>query len=234
MDKMKEAHQHQTRNLPLAPTSHANPWLEAAAECGSGTGPLLKFNKGEWKVGDDIIADGVEYIAHLDQVIRGWVKFGDGKVVERVIGKIADGFRPPKREELSDTDPERWRERDNDNRPRDPWVQQWFLPLVSVQTGELVTFATSSKGGINAVGDLCGIYGRQFRDGLLPIIALKTRSYRHPDFGKILTPDFAILGWDDGGLPAETTTQPTLPAKNATVTVDADADIRMDEIPFTV
>jgi hypothetical protein len=213
----------------LPTTHHTNPWLEAAAENGSETGRLLKFVKGEWTTGDDTVADGTEYIAHIDQLIRGWVKFEDGKVTDRVIGKIADGFKPPQREELSDSDPKQWREKDADGRPRDPWTQQWFLPLIGVESGELVTFVSGSKGGIGAVADLCRVYGHKQRDGLLPIIALKTRSYKHKQYGKIETPEFQIVGWDGEKTEAAAIpVQPRFPEKGTANT----ADMMDDEIPF--
>ena len=113
------------RNESPPATRYENPWLAAAAEGGNETGRLLKFVKGEWLAGDDVLKDGTEFVAHIDQLIRGWVKFEDGKVVDRNhLGKVADGFKPPSREELGDTDPKKWAEKDADNRPRDPWSLQ--------------------------------------------------------------------------------------------------------------
>ena len=45
-----------------------NPWLEAAAEAGNDFGRLLKFVKGKWETGDDIVAENTEYVAHVDQI----------------------------------------------------------------------------------------------------------------------------------------------------------------------
>ena len=88
----------------------------------------------------------------------------------------ADGFKPPPREELGDTDPKKWTDKDVDGKKRDPWSEQWFLPLFGVESADVVTFVTGSRGGIGAIADLCRIYGNKKRDGLLPIIALKVRS----------------------------------------------------------
>jgi hypothetical protein len=211
---------------------YENPWLRVAAESGSDTGPLLKFVKGDWKIGDDVIKDGVEYVAHIDQLITGWVKFEGGKVADRVIGKVADNFQPPAREELGDNDKTEW-ETDDDGDPRDPWTEQRYLPLISVETGELVTYVTGSKGGMGMIGDLCGVYGRQPRNGLLPIIALKTRSYKHKKHGPIKTPDYIIVGWDGGppkggnDAPRTSPLQPILHGK-----AEAVNDTDMDEIPW--
>ena len=161
-----------------------DPWLAASAEVGSDHGKLLKFVKGSWETGDDKVPDGTEFVAYVDQVVRGWVCFQESKVVNRIIGKIGDGFRPPAREELPDTDQGKW-EKDAKGEPRDPWVLQWFLPMIAVETGDFVTFVTGSSGGSKAVGHLCGIYGRKSHTGMLPIVALRTRSYKHHKYGRI-------------------------------------------------
>ncbi len=211
------------------PATHdaSNPWLEAAAEAGSDLGRLLKFVKGKWEIGDDVVPEGTEYVAHVDQLVRGWVKFEDGKVVDRLIGKIADGFKPPKREELPDNDPAAWKEKDANGQPRDPWVSQWFLPLIAVESGDFVTFITGSKGGASAVASLCRVYGHQNRDGMLPIVALRTRSYKHHTYGRIETPDLALVGWD-GGAPQTATA--AIPRKDGKAAAD-NSDLN-DEIPF--
>ena len=113
-------------NLPIV--TYENPYLEAAAEGRNEFGKRLKFVKGKYEIGDDEVPLGTEYIAHINQLCRGWVKFVDGMVAERYIGKIADGFRPQPREELSDADPKKWKEKDADGKPRDPWVKLGSCP----------------------------------------------------------------------------------------------------------
>ena len=94
-----------------------------------------------------------------------------------------------------------WKEKDDaTNQPRDPWVAQWFLPLIGVETGEVVTYVTGSKGGSAAISDLCRIYGHKQRDGLLPIVALKVGSYKHKKYDRIETPELIVVGWD--GVPS--------------------------------
>ena len=197
MTKKPKIMSNQQKNTTTLPVTHyENQWLEAASEVGNDLGRLLKFVKGKFESGDDEIPIGTEYIAHVNQIARGWVRFAEGKVVDRAIGKIADGYKPPQRTELSDNDPESWTERDANGKPRDPWVPQWYLPLISVETGEVYTFVTGSKGGIAAVANLCRVYGNKHRDNLLPIVALRTRSYKHKQYGRIETPDLPIVGWD--------------------------------------
>src|SRR5262249_12348793 len=78
-----------------AVVSYENPWLEAAAETGNELGRLLKFVKGKYETGDDEVPEGTEYVAHIDQLVRGWVKFEDNKVVEQHLAKwpTASEFR---------------------------------------------------------------------------------------------------------------------------------------------
>jgi hypothetical protein len=179
----------------LPAETYENPWLEAAAEAGNEFGKLLKFVKGKWEIGDDEIPEGTEYVAHIDQMLRAWIRFEDSEVVDRRIEKVASGIKLPTRAELGDNEPANWKEKDADDRPRDPWCKQWFLPLTSVETDDFVMFVTGSKGGIGAIGNLCRVYGRTERNGLLPIVALKTRSYKHKQYGRIETPDLPIVGW---------------------------------------
>ena len=188
----KQALQKQKVTSPTV--QYDNPWLEAAAEAGSEFGKLLKFNKGEWLVGEDTVSEGAEYIAFIDEVARGWIKFEDGSVTDRQIVKVRDG-KPLPREALGDDDPSQW-EVGDDGTPRDPYVFQWLLPMSPVEAeGDLTVYPTASKGGIGAIGLLCKVYGRSQRNGLLPIVALKTTSYKHPVYGKVLKPDLPIVGW---------------------------------------
>jgi hypothetical protein len=65
--------------------------------------------------------------------------------------------------------------------------------------GELYTFTTGSKGGRDAVGDLCKAFGgvmAQHPDEY-PVVAIGVRSYEHPNrsYGRIKTPEFKIVGW---------------------------------------
>ena len=81
---------------------------------------------------------------------RGWVKFKRGELVERRVGRVADGFVVPKREELDDTDSSAW-EIDTRGEPQDPWSQQSYLPLEDLETNEILTFVSGSLGGRQAV-----------------------------------------------------------------------------------
>jgi hypothetical protein len=155
---------------------------------------LLKFAKGKWFIGDDEVAAGREFIAHPDQLAQGYTKFVGGKVVEQKIGIVADPtFVLPSRDELGDTDENRW-EIDNNGKPRDPWVLQYFLPLEDGDTGELMSFTTSSQGGNSAIGKLTGLYLNNMHRGR-PMVQLATGFYKHKTFGRVEVPEFKVSGW---------------------------------------
>jgi hypothetical protein len=180
---------------------------------------LLKFVKGKFYTGDDEVPTGRPYVAHVSQLNHGWLKFSEKKVTEQRIGAVADGFVPAKREELGNTDPSAW-EKDCNGTPRDPWFFQYYLPLEDMDTGELLTFATGTLGGKDAIGRLCSQFVRNARNGL-PIIRLIAGSYKHKSFGRVEVPDFSVIGWTGA---AESVVHGKTPP-----TVSDDMN---DEIPF--
>src|SRR5215831_18898083 len=50
---------------------------------------LLKFVKGTYKITDDIVPLGTEFVAHATQLTFSWIKFVDGKVVDHKRGRTA-------------------------------------------------------------------------------------------------------------------------------------------------
>jgi hypothetical protein len=166
-------------------------------------GRLFKFVKGTYSVGDDEVPIGAEMIAHVDQFAHGWTKFVDGRVVDQRIGKAAEGFRAPVRDDLDDQDEGAW-ERDASGRPRDPWSKQFYLPLENAETGDVVVFVTGSHGGRSAISKLLNVYARNPSAGL-PIIKLAVSSYRHRTYGKIEMPDFPIVARTGSTQPAMAT-----------------------------
>ena len=203
-------------NLPAVQTV-SNPWLDMAQEASSGIGRLLKFTKGVYECGDSEIKIGTEFVAHVDQIARGWIKFTGGKLAEQRLFK--GGEQPPPRDALGDNDQSTWDDVDNSGKPRDPWFFQWYLPLSSVDDGDTMTFATQSKGGIGAIGKLCSLYGRRGGRGPLPIIQLGSSSYKNKKYGRIDTPEFPVVRWDDA-------------AAGPVAQIPLSKDIMDDEIPF--
>src|SRR5262249_771929 len=137
----------------LAPATNVDPF-EAYADAVSPrniVGSLLKFSKGDYLAGEDgvLVPAGTTFTANADELRVGWVRWCDGKPVEHIMQRVADGAVPPKREELGDQDQSTW-ELDSTGQPRDPWQLTNYLPLMN-ELGELFTFTTSSRGGLGAI-----------------------------------------------------------------------------------
>lgn len=183
-------------------------------------GDLLRFNKGDYTYGmeDDILEEGTQVIVDMNTLSVGWQKWVDSKPVDSNMGLVNEGFQPKRRKELGDLDEDEWEVDEASGKPRDPWQ---FTNLVIMRqlgtTGEdegLYTFATASRGGINAVGTLCKAFGKKIREDAdaLPIVALNVDSYKHsnPQYGRIKVPMLDLVGWgtiDDVNDATETTAE---------------------------
>jgi hypothetical protein len=184
------------------PNAVANPF-EAYADATNSRhiiGKLLKFNKGDYLAGQgsEEIMIGTEMVAVMDYLMVGWIKWVDNAPAEHIMGRVVDGYVPPRRAELGDNDQSMW-EADDRGDVRDPWQLSNYLVMVGQD--DTFTFTTSSKGGIGAVGELCKIYGRHMREkpNEYPRIKLEVGSYMHSDkqFGRIKFPSFKVIGWAD-------------------------------------
>jgi hypothetical protein len=111
-------------------------------------GKLLKFSKGEYLAGQDNeeIAEGTRLVVNMDELMVGFQKWEGGKPADSEMGRVAEGFRPPKRADLGDLDESRW-ETDDRGQPRDPWQLTNVVVLKAADGDQIYTFATSSKGG---------------------------------------------------------------------------------------
>ena len=111
--------------------------------------------------------------------------------------RVADGLKPPKREQLGNVDQDSW-EFDSKGKPRDPWQETNYIPLLD-EEGQLLTFSVSSVSGIKEIGSLCRAYAahRTVDQHSYPIVALDVGSYLHSDRsrGRIKYPELNIVGW---------------------------------------
>jgi hypothetical protein len=161
-------------------------------------GQLLKFNKGEWKLGRnglDVI--GHQFVARPDWCLYGWTKWWDGQIVDYRLGFVVDRFVPPDREQLGDHDQELWRIW---NKGRDPWELAWHLPLYNQVSGEQVLWTTNTLGGRDCLAALLTAYADRLDtqpadNKTLPIVELDSDHYPHPTRGRIAIPLLNIVGW---------------------------------------
>jgi hypothetical protein len=175
-------------------------------------GRLIKFSKeGKFITSDDDepINGDLNFIVLADQTLIGWIKFnGEGELPDRRMGLLYDGFVMPQRQELGDDNEAEW-ELGLDGRPADPWQHHMYLVMQRVDTGGMFTFATPSKTGRRAVGNLLRHYNTMQRKhpDMYPVVQLKTGGYQHRDdrVGWVNTPMFVVTGRtskDDASKPA--------------------------------
>jgi hypothetical protein len=163
-------------------------------------GQILKFSKGEYLAGEnaELIPVGTKLVVSVDELAIGWVRWQGGKPTEHRMVRVADNQVPAKRADLGDLDQSVWEKDEVSGEPRDPWSFENYLPMSS-EEGELFTFATSSRGGIGAVGKLSTFYGRRLHQhpGELPVIELGVGTYQHSNkaYGRIKFPEFNVVGW---------------------------------------
>ena len=89
-----------------------------------------------------------------------------------------------------------------------------------LETGDEFVFATSGKGGIGAIGELCKGYGKLYRQkpGMAPVIELSSDHYNHKTFGKTYVPVLKLVDWvrePDAGEPAAEVAPAALPVHSA-------------------
>jgi hypothetical protein len=163
-------------------------------------GPILKFTKGDYLVGrDGEECPEKELVALMPGLLWGWIRWEDNFPVEHIMGLLMEGYVPPALEELSHRDKTQW-ELDNKDKPRDPWQEGFYLPVISANAETVYTFATSSDGGRRrAIAPLCGEYGTHIRQhpDELPVIGLEQDSYMHSDrsIGRVKFPLFPVKRW---------------------------------------
>jgi hypothetical protein len=198
--------------------------IQAAAKEDSGFEEFLTFKKGHYFVGDDEIPLGTKFIAYAKSWVKIWIKFVEGEPPQRQVYRVALGERPPERDELDDLDDSKWTP-GLDDKPSDPWVFQFLLPLENVDSGEVLIFKTQSFGGKRAVAKLCETWAK--RAGRVsgcgsPIVKLAASEMPSKKWGRVPAPHFEIINWDDRATaepdvlppaPNETPAAPSTPRK---------------------
>jgi hypothetical protein len=203
----------------LKMTYERDAWDETGDQGNGIEGSHLKCAKGRWLLDDAEIEtgeNGFKLCLILDTTIVGEILWQDQKIVEREIGRIADGFIPPKR------------------------VQPGWSPYVAFQgvraddehLGELVTFTSSSWGGRYAFQSLVNPFRLKQRMQF-PIAILGTKE--RGDANGNIDPVFKIVGWSNREnfqelLPPPVEAQAAIAF--APAAKKAAAEIVNDEIPF--
>ena len=201
-----------TAAAPVAPPGmkFVDPLTHWAQQNSSGAffkGDLIKLNyrDGQWTRGEgkSPISATETFIANPNEIIDGWLKFVDGKLVDKDLARLTDGLMPKEPEELPDRDERRW-PMGRDGKRRDPWQRALYLPMKGAD-GEVCAFSATGGGAIEEVADFVDMYRRADRGGKLPVVRLGSRSYEHKEYGyDIFVPTLKLVGWDywEPGQPA--------------------------------
>jgi hypothetical protein len=154
--------------------------------------------EGEFSTRDDQerIGEDVDFIAHCDRTTIGYVQFhGEGQSPDRISVKPYEGGILPARETLGQMDQTEW-QIGRDNKPEDPWQRFSYLVLQRVDTGEYLTFNTTSKTGRAAVATLCRHYDRlqKTHPDMDPVVRCKPGGYQDRRYGWVPVPVFVVVG----------------------------------------
>jgi hypothetical protein len=153
---------------------------------------ILKFKADHYHIRNEPVELGTRYFAHPGNWERQWIRFDDHKVTERIRVKVSSKKPLPGRNTLSDPQLE-----DTD---RDPWTLQNVIPFENVETGELVTFTSSTYGGKMAIEEMVKAYAKAVLGGKargLPIIELQISSFRSSFDSDVPRPSFPIVDWEN-------------------------------------
>jgi len=157
--------------------------LDRFGDSGNGIeGIWVTFNgkTGEWSFdGREIGETDVKMVPIMDSITVGKIRFDNGKVTARKVGRLSDGFYAP--ETAAD-------------------LEHGYNPYVAFQgvfadggyTGELGTFTSSSWGGLFAVQKLINPF-RLKRRAVFPICRLGSKE--RGDVNGTIDPVFPITGW---------------------------------------
>ena len=171
----------------------------AAAALSGDQKPILRFEKGDWYAGqeDEDIPLGTKFAANIMEAEWGWLRWKDSKPVERRMVLVASGSQPASRDSLGYDDDAMW-DRDDQQRPRDPWQKTIEIPVREL-TGEKreMVLVGSSRGHEGACKALFKAFGEGMRSngGKVPVIQLGGSKYTHSKHGIVKVPEMPLVEW---------------------------------------
>jgi hypothetical protein len=138
--------------------------------------------------------NGKRLAATPADVMVGWQRIEKGKPPLYVLGRIADGYVPPPREQLGDTEEYTW------PGDKDPWTAAMWLPFWNPETREVLVLHAANDGSKDAVANLTQAYvanceTRPEQINFDPLIELNVDSYESKHGRRIYFPAFDIINW---------------------------------------
>jgi hypothetical protein len=132
----------------------------------------LKCNgqSGAWFVlnSPNVPMNGKHMVVDMVNLMIGWRRLMKGTPIEYVLGLVRDGYEPPPRETLGDTDRDSW-EYDSD-----PWQRAYVAPLFDVETKETLIYVADNQTSHYTVNRLSIRFGRSDKTKL-PLVVIGSR-----------------------------------------------------------
>jgi hypothetical protein len=189
-------------NTAVAEVNWADPFASLANSLSQPgmQGEPIKFSKGRWLAGrgtSETDASGKLLVADVENLMTGWRCWKDKRLTDQLVGLVAEGFKPPQRNELGDVDSSKW-EIDSGGNATDPWQFGFYLRLTDPETEEAAfSWAATSHGAKRAIGDLARAYAGQLKKThpyrCSPVVKLASDFYKHRDYGRVDTPKLEIV-----------------------------------------
>ncbi len=165
---------------------------EEAAEAVAGSKAFLKFTKqAEWLWGkeDREVGQDEEIALNMLSYAKGFICWVDGEPAAERMEFLASG-KPVQKSDLEDFGPYESSE--------DGWKLQVAVDLKLLSDGTELHYATTSKGGRSALGEVLKEFATRAKLGepdLIPIVRLSSDSYKHKKYGRIATPAVEVVCW---------------------------------------
>jgi hypothetical protein len=227
--------------VPVQPAPLINPFdLYLQREQGNDIffeGDFLNFNgqSGKWTRRKESIGATTSFLCDMRGIALGWVKWIDGKPVDRVLGLLINGYVRPPRETLDDF-AERYWPINSFGTPEDPWKKITYLPMRCKDDDENVVYGANSETALNAVRSFIAVYHRTDRGGKDPVVLLESSSFRNKANGTTYVPKFKTVGWEywDGESPGplQMVPEPPMPTEPPAIPPPLTDDDIADSIPF--
>ena len=191
----------------------ADPWGAYAEATATSNGDYLAFKKGFFKYGQDNheMAMDTILIFNMDEFKTGWQRWNNKKPADEKMVRVVTGLAPTPRDQLGYLDELKWEDdidfqtkkpkKDPDTGTvlkKDPWQKVSTVPCVD-ESGKQYTFTAGSVTAMQALGKLCGAYGKEVAQHPddHPRVKINKDSYMSDDYGEVYFPTFEIVGWID-------------------------------------
>lgn len=179
---------------------------------------FLKLDKGngQWIYGQEetLVEDDALWAVNPASFEHGYIAWDEAQLVEgEVMVPISRNL--PAQVALRTSAP------DGQTTGQNGWQFQMSVDMVCIKgedEGTVVQYKQSSVGAMKAFRSLTDAVGTQLadnKDEIVPIIVMKSDSYKHKKWGRIFNPIFEIVEWrtmDDNSAPAEAAAEPEKPA----------------------